>query len=196
MKKISVRARSRQGGGRSLHPDHWRDSRRTKSADRRSARFLRRRCTDADRRVTQAANLIGNKGRVTKRHSVRVGFRQLEYFVAVAPAALRSGGREVLCLPACAFCRDCASSRAERHAGNRGHSFAPEPHCPREAVGVWAMTLLPNACGARPRCAPVRSGITGTLRMGSLPPRRHRVFGDSPRTFGDIRWRRCRSFPD
>lgn len=101
---------------------------------------------------------------------VRVLFRQLEYFVAVAQERhfARAAERCYVSQPALSS----AIAKLERELNvtliNRGHSFeglTPEG----ERLVVWAKRILAEHDAFKAEVAAVRSGITGTLRLGAVP---------------------------
>jgi DNA-binding transcriptional LysR family regulator len=98
-------------------------------------------------------------------------FRQLEYFLAVA--------RETHFARAADTCYvsqptlSAAIAKLERELNvtliNRGHSFqglTPEG----ERLVVWAKRILAEQQAFKAELAAVRSGVTGTLRLGTAPP--------------------------
>ncbi|GAB2995189.1 LysR family transcriptional regulator [Mycobacterium bourgelatii] len=97
-------------------------------------------------------------------------FRQLEYFVAVAQERhfARAAERCYVSQPALSS----AIAKLERELNvtliNRGHSFeglTPEG----ERLVVWAKRILAEHDAFKAEVAAVRSGITGTLRLGTVP---------------------------
>jgi DNA-binding transcriptional LysR family regulator len=101
---------------------------------------------------------------------VRVLFRQLEYFVAVASERhfARAAEKCYVSQPALS----AAIAKLERELNvtliNRGHSFeglTPEG----ERLVVWARRILAEHDAFKAEVHAVRSGITGTLRLGTVP---------------------------
>jgi DNA-binding transcriptional LysR family regulator len=101
---------------------------------------------------------------------VRVLFRQLEYFVAVAQERhfARAAEKCYVSQPALS----AAIAKLERELNvtliNRGHSFeglTPEG----ERLVVWAKRILAEHDAFKAEVHAVRSGITGTLRLGTAP---------------------------
>jgi DNA-binding transcriptional LysR family regulator len=101
---------------------------------------------------------------------VRVLFRQLEYFVAVAQERhfARAAEKCYVSQPALS----AAIAKLERELNvtliNRGHSFeglTPEG----ERLVVWAKRILAEHDAFKAEVHAVRSGITGTLRLGAVP---------------------------
>jgi DNA-binding transcriptional LysR family regulator len=101
---------------------------------------------------------------------VRVLFRQLEYFVAVAQERhfARAAEKCYVSQPALS----AAIAKLERELNvtliNRGHSFeglTPEG----ERLVVWAKRILAEHNAFKAEVHAVRSGITGTLRLGTVP---------------------------
>jgi DNA-binding transcriptional LysR family regulator len=101
---------------------------------------------------------------------VRVLFRQLEYFVAVASERhfARAAEKCFVSQPALS----AAIAKLERELNvtliNRGHSFeglTPEG----ERLVVWARRILAEHDAFKSEVDAVRSGITGTLRLGTVP---------------------------
>jgi DNA-binding transcriptional LysR family regulator len=101
---------------------------------------------------------------------VRVLFRQLEYFVAVAQERhfARAAEKCYVSQPALS----AAIAKLERELNvtliNRGHSFeglTPEG----ERLVVWAKRILAEHDAFKAEVHAVRSGITGTLRLGTVP---------------------------
>jgi DNA-binding transcriptional LysR family regulator len=101
---------------------------------------------------------------------VRVLFRQLEYFVAVAQERhfARAAEKCYVSQPALS----AAIAKLERELNvtliNRGHSFeglTPEG----ERLVVWAKRILAEHDAFKAEVDAVRSGITGTLRLGTVP---------------------------
>jgi DNA-binding transcriptional LysR family regulator len=101
---------------------------------------------------------------------VRVLFRQLEYFVAVAQERhfARAAEKCYVSQPALSS----AIAKLERELNvtliNRGHSFeglTPEG----ERLVVWAKRILAEHDAFKAEVDAVRSGITGTLRLGTVP---------------------------
>jgi DNA-binding transcriptional LysR family regulator len=97
-------------------------------------------------------------------------FRQLEYFVAVAQERhfARAAERCYVSQPALS----AAIAKLERELNvtliNRGHSFeglTPEG----ERLVVWAKRILAEHDAFKAEVDAVRSGITGTLRLGTVP---------------------------
>ncbi|MCV6987029.1 LysR family transcriptional regulator [Mycobacterium shinjukuense] len=97
-------------------------------------------------------------------------FRQLEYFVAVAQERhfARAAERCYVSQPALSS----AIAKLERELNvtliNRGHSFeglTPEG----ERLVVWAKRILAEHAAFKAEVNAVRSGITGTLRLGTVP---------------------------
>ncbi len=97
-------------------------------------------------------------------------FRQLEYFVAVAQERhfARAAEKCYVSQPALS----AAISKLERELNvtliNRGHSFeglTPEG----ERLVVWAKRILAEHDAFKAEVHAVRSGITGTLRLGTVP---------------------------
>lgn len=97
-------------------------------------------------------------------------FRQLEYFVAVAQERhfARAAERCYVSQPALSS----AIAKLERELNvtliNRGHSFeglTPEG----ERLVVWAKRILAEHDAFKAEVHAVRSGITGTLRLGTVP---------------------------
>jgi DNA-binding transcriptional LysR family regulator len=101
---------------------------------------------------------------------VRVLFRQLEYFVAVAQERhfARAAEKCYVSQPALS----AAIAKLERELNvtliNRGHSFeglTPEG----DRLVVWAKRILAEHDAFKAEVDAVRSGITGTLRLGTVP---------------------------
>src|ERR1700758_1081503 len=101
---------------------------------------------------------------------VRVLFRQLEYFVAVAQERhfARAAEKCYVSQPALS----AAIAKLERDLNvtliNRGHSFeglTPEG----ERLVVWAKRILAEHDSFKAEVHAVRSGVTGTLRLGTVP---------------------------
>jgi DNA-binding transcriptional LysR family regulator len=101
---------------------------------------------------------------------VRVLFRQLEYFVAVAQERhfARAAEKCHVSQPALS----AAIAKLERELNvtliNRGHSFeglTPEG----ERLVVWAKRILAEHDAFKAEVRAVRSGIAGTLRLGTVP---------------------------
>jgi DNA-binding transcriptional LysR family regulator len=101
---------------------------------------------------------------------VWVLFRQLEYFVAVAQERhfARAAEKCYVSQPALS----AAIAKLERELNvtliNRGHSFeglTPEG----ERLVVWAKRILAEHDAFKAEVHAVRSGITGTLRLGTVP---------------------------
>ena len=97
-------------------------------------------------------------------------FRQLEYFVAVAQERhfARAAEKCYVSQPALS----AAIGKLERELNvtliNRGHSFeglTPEG----ERLVVWAKRILAEHDAFKAEVHAVRSGITGTLRLGTVP---------------------------
>jgi DNA-binding transcriptional LysR family regulator len=97
-------------------------------------------------------------------------FRQLEYFVAVAQERhfARAAEKCYVSQPALS----AAIAKLERELNvtliNRGHSFeglTPEG----ERLVVWAKRILAEHDAFKAEVRAVRSGITGTLRLGTVP---------------------------
>ena len=97
-------------------------------------------------------------------------FRQLEYFVAVAQERhfARAAEKCYVSQPALS----AAIAKLERELNvtliNRGHSFeglTPEG----ERLVVWAKRILAEHDAFKAEVHAVRSGITGTLRLGAVP---------------------------
>ena len=97
-------------------------------------------------------------------------FRQLEYFVAVASERhfARAADKCFVSQPALS----AAIAKLERELNvtliNRGHSFeglTPEG----ERLVVWARRILAEHDAFKSEVDAVRSGITGTLRLGTVP---------------------------
>jgi DNA-binding transcriptional LysR family regulator len=101
---------------------------------------------------------------------VRVLFRQLEYFVAVAQE--RHFGRAAEKCYVSQPALSAAIAKLERELNvtliNRGHSFeglTPEG----DRLVVWAKRILAEHDAFKAEVHAVRSGITGTLRLGTAP---------------------------
>jgi DNA-binding transcriptional LysR family regulator len=101
---------------------------------------------------------------------VRVLFRQLEYFVSVAQERhfARAAEKCYVSQPALS----AAIAKLERELNvtliNRGHSFeglTPEG----ERLVVWAKRILAEHDAFKAEVHAVRSGISGTLRLGAVP---------------------------
>jgi DNA-binding transcriptional LysR family regulator len=101
---------------------------------------------------------------------VRVLFRQLEYFVSVAQERhfARAAEKCYVSQPALS----AAIAKLERELNvtliNRGHSFeglTPEG----ERLVVWAKRILAEHDAFKAEVHAVQSGITGTLRLGTVP---------------------------
>ena len=97
-------------------------------------------------------------------------FRQLEYFVAVAQERhfARAAEKCYVSQPALS----AAIAKLERELNvtliNRGHSFeglTPEG----ERLVVWAKRILAEHDAFKAEVDAVRSGVTGTLRLGTVP---------------------------
>ena len=97
-------------------------------------------------------------------------FRQLEYFVAVAQERhfARAAEKCYVSQPALS----AAIAKLERELNvtliNRGHSFeglTPEG----ERLVVWAKRILAEHDAFKAEVHAVRSGVTGTLRLGTVP---------------------------
>jgi DNA-binding transcriptional LysR family regulator len=101
---------------------------------------------------------------------VRVLFRQLEYFVAVARERHFARAAEMCYVSQPAL--SAAIAKLERELNvtliNRGHSFeglTPEG----ERLVVWAKRILAEHDAFKAEVHAVRSGIAGTLRLGTVP---------------------------
>ncbi|MFJ3825493.1 LysR family transcriptional regulator [Streptomyces nodosus] len=97
-------------------------------------------------------------------------FRQLEYFVAVAREKHFARAAEACYVSQPAL--SAAIAKLERELNvtliNRGHTFGgltPEG----ERLVVWAKRILAEHDAFKAEVAAVRSGITGTLRLGTSP---------------------------
>src|ERR1700744_4216196 len=97
-------------------------------------------------------------------------FRQLEYFVAVAREKHFARAAEACYVSQPAL--SAAIVRLERELNvtliNRGHNFeglTPEG----ERLVVWAKRILAEQEAFKAEVHAVRSGITGTLRLGTVP---------------------------
>jgi DNA-binding transcriptional LysR family regulator len=97
-------------------------------------------------------------------------FRQLEYFVAVARERHFARAAEACYVSQPAL--SAAIAKLERELNvtliNRGHNFqglTPEG----ERLVVWAKRILAEQDAFKAEVAAVRSGITGTLRLGTEP---------------------------
>lgn len=97
-------------------------------------------------------------------------FRQLEYFVAVARERHFARAAEACYVSQPAL--SAAIAKLERELNvtliNRGHNFqglTPEG----ERLVVWAKRLLAEQEAFKAEAAAIRSGITGTLRLGTEP---------------------------
>jgi DNA-binding transcriptional LysR family regulator len=101
---------------------------------------------------------------------VRVLFRQLEYFVAVAQERHFARAAEKCYVSQPALSAAIAKLEKELNVTliNRGHSFeglTPEG----ERLVVWAKRILAEHDAFKAEVHAVRSGITGTLRLGTVP---------------------------
>jgi DNA-binding transcriptional LysR family regulator len=101
---------------------------------------------------------------------VRVLFRQLEYFVAVAQERHFARAAEKCYVSQPALSASIAKLERELNVTliNRGHSFeglTPEG----ERLVVWAKRILAEHDAFKAEVHAVRSGITGTLRLGTVP---------------------------
>jgi DNA-binding transcriptional LysR family regulator len=97
-------------------------------------------------------------------------FRQLEYFVAVAREKHFARAAEACYVSQPAL--SAAIARLERELNvtliNRGHNFeslTPEG----ERLAVWAKRILAEHDAFKAEAAAMKSGITGTLRLGTGP---------------------------
>jgi DNA-binding transcriptional LysR family regulator len=97
-------------------------------------------------------------------------FRQLEYFVAVARERHFARAAEACYVSQPAL--SAAIARLERELNvtliNRGHNFeslTPEG----ERLVVWAKRIVAEHDGFKAEAAAMKSGITGTLRLGTGP---------------------------
>jgi DNA-binding transcriptional LysR family regulator len=113
---------------------------------------------------------VPESARKRLKEGVRVLFRQLEYFVAVAQERhfARAAEKCYVSQPALS----AAIAKLERELNvtliNRGHSFeglTPEG----ERLVVWAKRILAEHDAFKAEVHAVRSGITGTLRLGTVP---------------------------
>jgi DNA-binding transcriptional LysR family regulator len=97
-------------------------------------------------------------------------FRQLEYFVAVAqePHFARAAERCFVSQPALS----AAIAKLERELDvtliNRGHSYVGLT-AEGERLVVWAKRILAEHDAFTSEVRAVRSGVTGTLRLGAVP---------------------------
>lgn len=97
-------------------------------------------------------------------------FRQLEYFVAVAQERhfARAAEKCYVSQPALSS----AIAKLERELNvtliNRGHSFEGLTR-EGERLVVWAKRILAEHAAFKAEVDAVRSGITGTLRLGTVP---------------------------
>src|ERR1700757_5493820 len=97
-------------------------------------------------------------------------FRQLEYFVAVAQERhfARAAEKWYVSQPALSV----AIAKLERELDvtliNRGHSFQGLT-AEGERLVVWAKRILAEHDAFKDEVRAVRSGITGTLRLGTVP---------------------------
>jgi DNA-binding transcriptional LysR family regulator len=101
---------------------------------------------------------------------VRVLFRQLEYFVAVAQERHFARAAEKCYVSQPALSAAIAKLEKELNVTliNRGHSFeglTPEG----ERLVVWAKRILAEHDAFKAEVHAVRSGVTGTLRLGTVP---------------------------
>jgi DNA-binding transcriptional LysR family regulator len=101
---------------------------------------------------------------------VRVLFRQLEYFVAVAQERHFARAAEKCYVSQPALSAAIAKLEKELNVTliNRGHSFeglTPEG----ERLVVWAKRILAEHDAFKAEVHAVRSGVTGTLRLGAVP---------------------------
>jgi DNA-binding transcriptional LysR family regulator len=101
---------------------------------------------------------------------VRVLFRQLEYFVAVAQERHFARAAEKCYVSQPALSAAIAKLEHELNVTliNRGHSFeglTPEG----ERLVVWAKRILAEHDAFKAEVHAVRSGITGMLRLGTVP---------------------------
>ena len=97
-------------------------------------------------------------------------FRQLEYFVAVAQERHFARAAEKCYVSQPALSASIAKLERELNVTliNRGHSFeglTPEG----ERLVVWAKRILAEHDAFKAEVHAVRSGITGTLRLGTVP---------------------------
>ncbi|WP_156765569.1 LysR family transcriptional regulator, partial [Mycobacterium sp. 1245499.0] len=97
-------------------------------------------------------------------------FRQLEYFVAVASERHFARAAEKCFVSQPALSASIAKLERELNVTliNRGHSFeglTPEG----ERLVVWARRILAEHDAFKSEVDAVRSGITGTLRLGTVP---------------------------
>lgn len=97
-------------------------------------------------------------------------FRQLEYFVAVAKEKHFARAAEVCCVSQPAL--SAAIGKLERELNvtliNRGHNYQGLTQ-EGELLVVWAKRILAEQEAFKAEVAAVRSGITGTLRLGTEP---------------------------
>ena len=97
-------------------------------------------------------------------------FHQLEYFVAVAQERhfARAAEKCYVSQPALSS----AIAKLERELNvtliNRGHSFEGLTR-EGERLVVWAKRILAEHAAFKAEVDAVRSGITGTLRLGTVP---------------------------
>src|SRR5882724_2312649 len=97
-------------------------------------------------------------------------FRQLEYFVAVARERHFARAAEACYVSQPALSASIAKLERELNVTliNRGHNYqglTPEG----ERLVVWAKRILAEQEAFKAEVAAVRSGITGTLRLGTEP---------------------------
>jgi DNA-binding transcriptional LysR family regulator len=123
-------------------------------------------------RLIRDINLIASRGRVgvTMPEEVPVLFRQLEYFVAVAQE--RHFGRAAKKCHVSQPTLSASIAKLERELDvtliERGHSFVgltPEG----ERLLTWARRILAEHAELKAEMRSIRSGITGTLRLGTIP---------------------------
>lgn len=123
-------------------------------------------------------------------------FRQLEYFVAVAQERhfARAAEKCYVSQPALSS----AIAKLERELNvtliNRGHSFEGLTR-EGERLVVWAKRILAEHAAFKAEVDAVRSGITGTLRLGTVPTASTTASLVLSAFCWRTRWRRCKSFP-
>ncbi len=111
-----------------------------------------------------------SKNQCPAAEEVRLLFRQLEYFVAVAQERHFARAAEKCYVSQPALSASIAKLERELNVTliNRGHSFeglTPEG----ERLVVWAKRILAEHDAFKAEVDAVRSGITGTLRLGTVP---------------------------
>lgn len=116
-------------------------------------------------------------------------FRQLEYFVAVASERHFARAAEKCFVSQPALSAAIAKLEKELNVTliNRGHSFeglTPEG----ERLVVWARRILAEHDAFKAEVDAVRSGVTGTLRLGTVPTASTTASLLLPRSAPRTRW--------